>query len=162
MSARSITLLVLLLALAGVSIAAAATSIRSDSDPVPSRTATQQQYSSIKDGLAQQRIELEFLLLHARLRDDAELAGELGELARTSAEQAEVLAAIDPPSSIAGLVQELHTAVAEQTAALRAVARRTRTDGPPAARAASAALLAQTARILQARQRLENSFVIGS
>ncbi|MDO8210850.1 hypothetical protein [Conexibacter sp. CPCC 206217] len=131
------------------------------SKPPPRRMATQEAYDAIKADMGEQRIDIQFLLLHARLNTPAELSQQLGRLADASREQEAVLAAIDPPTSIALLVGTLHSAVAAQTATLRQVARASRSEGPPAARAAAARLLRQSARIVAARQRLENSFLIG-
>lgn len=162
MSARSSVLLGLLVALLGVSIAAAATGFGRDEENPPRRLATADAYAAIRPDMAQERIDLEFLLIHARLDTDAELGDQLAALAGRSAEQAAALAAIDPPSSIADLVAVLQRAVADQADALRRVAREARSHGPEAVRAAQSQLRAQAERILDARRRLETSFLIGS
>lgn len=162
MSARSAVLLGLLLALVGVSIAAAATGFgRDDQDRSP-RLATADAYAAIRPDMVQERIDLEFLLIHARLDTNGELGEQLAALADRSDEQAAALAAIEPPSSIAGLVTVLQRAVADQAASLRLLARAARQRGPDAVRAAQPALRVQAERIRDARRRLETSFLIGS
>jgi hypothetical protein len=160
-AALAVRLLIAFLTLATAAVVTGCGGSGGDAGP-PRRIATQEGYEAIKGDLEQQRVDIEFLLLHARLHTAADLADELARLAGTSAEHAAALAALDPPSSIAELVAVLQRAVDTQTRSLRAVARAARTDGPPAARTATPRLMTQSERILQARRRLETSFVIGS
>jgi hypothetical protein len=162
MSGRAIAWLGLVGVIVAVAFAAVAAGFGSDPENPPPHLATEIAYRSIKGGLEQQRYDLEFLILHARLQTNAGLAQELRELAATSREQAATLAATSPPPVLLSAVGRLRETIAAQTASLDAVARVAPRQGPPALRAAQERLRAESDRILDARRQLELALRAGS
>lgn len=154
---RSFRLIPLLAALAAV-LAAPLASGCGDRSP---RAKTADAVRGLGDDLTQLRDDVEFELLHARLRTRWELGETFGELMGRAGEQAKALAALAPPPSLVADVGALHDAIERERVLLWQVTISGPVAGPEAVKAVEVRLRRASDEILDARRRLERALQSG-
>ncbi|ADB51431.1 hypothetical protein [Conexibacter woesei] len=146
---------------AALAVAALAAPLAAGCGDRSPRAQTADGVRALGDDLTQLRDDVEFELLHARLRTRRQLEETFGELMVRADDQAEALAALDPPPSLVAAVDELHDAIVRERDGLWRVAVSASVAGPPVAAANAVRLRRASDDILDARRRLERALQSG-